>query len=55
MPRALPKLGVNIEIFPQVEEIVAEVKRGGFFVDVDNFLQLRVGDRLIFYMSKSDG
>lgn len=52
--KALQKLGVNIQIYPQNEEIVAEVKRTGLFFDMENFLQLRVGDKLIFYMTRPE-
>ena len=47
-------MGLNIEIFDSNQDITTEVKRNGLCIDLDCSLQLRVKDRLIFYLSKGE-
>lgn len=51
------KTGLNIEVIERTQPALAEVKKMGVFQDMENFLQLRVGDTLIFYHSvgENDG
>ena len=44
-------LGVNIEILTENDECVNEVKRMGLVFDLEENLQLKVGDIIIFYLS----
>jgi len=48
------RLGVQIDIYPTYEDVIAEVKRTGLYHDLESFLQLRVGDRLIFYYTRGE-
>ena len=50
--KAKQRLGVNIAVYHPQEEVVAEIKRLGLYFDMENFLQLRVGDKLTFYLSR---
>lgn len=47
-------MGVPIQVVNKNESITIEVKRNGLFQDLDNSLQLKVGDNLTFYISKGD-
>ena len=45
---------MKVFVFPSNEELTAEVKKLGLFHDLENTLELRVGDILIMYLSKGD-
>lgn len=44
--------GTNIEIFNKRFETTTEIKRKGLLYDLENKVELTVGDKLIFYLSK---
>lgn len=44
-------IGVNIEVLSENEECINEVKRYGLVFDLDEVLQVKVGDLIIFYLS----
>ena len=48
------KLGLQLQVVGQKSRIIAEVKVNSVFMDLENFLQLRVGDRLVMFHSKGD-
>jgi len=52
--KALMKLGINIFVVGANEEIVTEVKRFGLYHDLENFLHMRVGDKLTLYLTKGE-
>jgi hypothetical protein len=54
VPRSLQKLGLELEIINNNDDMITEVRRNGLYIDLDCTLQLRVGDRLIFYLSKGE-
>ncbi|KRX05854.1 hypothetical protein PPERSA_03791 [Pseudocohnilembus persalinus] len=54
VPKAFENFGVNINIVPSDKEIIAEVKKIGLFHDLENTVELRVGDFIIVYISKGD-
>ena len=43
--------GVNVEVLAENEECISEVKRNGLVFDLEENLQLKVGDILVFYLS----
>lgn len=47
------KLGLEIIVKPQREEIQNEVKRIGYLKDREQPFQVRVGDQFLLYISKS--
>jgi len=49
----LKELGVNLLIKKKDEEVSIEIKRKGLAYDLDNQLEMRVGDILTFYLSKA--
>ena len=46
------RLGINVFVVEQEGEVVTEVKRVGLYHDLENYLQLRVGDKLTLYLTK---
>ena len=54
MKKAFGKLGINIFVVGVKDEIVTEIKRFGLYQDLENFIQLRIGDRLVLYLTKGD-
>jgi len=52
--KAFGKLGINIFVVGAKDEIVTEIKRFGLYQDLENFIQLRIGDRLVLYLTKGD-
>ncbi len=52
--KAFAKLGLNIYVVGAKDEVVTEVKRFGLYQDLENFIQLRVGDKLILYLTKGE-
>ena len=47
-------MGLNIEILDENQDITTEVKRNGLYIDLDCSLELRVKDKLVFYLSKGE-
>ena len=47
------ELGILIEVISENEPIVNEVKKNSLIFDRKNQLQLRIGDHMIFYLSKN--
>lgn len=47
-------MGVRIEVVDKKQQVTVEIKRNGLFQDLENVLHLRVGDELIFYLTKDD-
>lgn len=47
------ELGVHIEVLEEYETICNEVKKNCLLYDRKNELQLRIGDKLTFYLSKN--
>ena len=47
-------MGININIYGKNEQITNEIKKIGLFYDLDNKIDLHVGDTLIFYLSRGD-
>jgi len=45
---------LNIYVVGAKDEVVTEVKRFGLYQDLENFIQLRVGDKLILYLTKGE-
>ena len=54
VPKSFFFMGVPIQVFEKTHQITVEVKRNGLFQDLENSLHLRVGDNLIFYLTKDD-
>jgi len=52
--KAFGKLGINIFVEGVKDEIVTEIKRFGLYQDLENFIQLRQGDKLILYLTKGE-
>ena len=52
MPNGLKDLGINILVKKKNEEVTVEIKRKGLAYDLENRLEMKVGDNLIFYLSK---
>ena len=50
----LKLLGINIEILEDGQETTSELKRKGLAFDLENKLELNIGDILIFYLSKGN-
>jgi len=48
----LKELGVNLVVRNKKEEITIEIKRKGLAYDLDNQLEMKVGDLLTFYLSR---
>ena len=48
------KLGINIFVVGQNDEVVTEIKRFGLYQDLENFLHIRVGDKLTLYLTKGE-
>jgi len=52
--KAFGKLGINIFVEGARDEIVTEIKRFGLYQDLENFIQLRQGDKLVLYLTKGE-
>jgi hypothetical protein len=48
---ALEIFGVNLEIFDENIELISEVKKRGLAYDLENTLNVHLGDIIIFYLS----
>ncbi len=46
-------LGIGVKVVREEEECTREVKKVGLMIERHTDLELRVGDTLIFYLSKS--
>ena len=45
-------MGVDIEIFDSKDEVTTEVKKNTLYYDMENKLELRVNDTLVFYLCR---
>ena len=52
LQNGLKELGMNLIVRSKKEEITVEIKRKGLAYDLDNHLEMRVGDFLTFYLSR---
>ena len=43
---------MNIFVVGEADEVVTEIKRFGLSHDLENFIQLRTGDKLILYLNR---
>ena len=50
----MENLGSKIKIIDNKTELTVDVKKMGLFKDLENYIELRLGDTLIFYLSKGD-
>lgn len=46
-------LGLDVEVFSEKTVTLNEVKKNNLYFDMENKLELRLGDTLIFYLSKN--
>lgn len=53
IPNGIEKLGINLIVKNIEDEVLVEVKRKGLAFDLENILEMRVGDYIIFYQAKS--
>ncbi len=51
--RSRSLLGLDVEVFSEKTVTLNEVKKNNLFFDMENKLELRVGDSLTFYLSKN--
>ncbi len=54
IPNSEKILGTSITIYEKDDELTNEIKKTGLFSDLEDKLELRVGDTLIFYLSRGD-
>ena len=50
----MENLGSKIKIIDNKTDLTVDVKKMGLFKDLENYIELRLGDTLIFYLSKGD-
>lgn len=54
VPEAMNIFGVNVEIFDDNSELISEIKKRGLAYDLENTLNIHLGDIIIFYLSSGN-